>query len=333
MSYLELIDISKKFKREEVLKNINLSVKKGEFFVILGPSGCGKTSLLKIIAGILKPDRGRVILEDKDITNLEPAKRDIAMVFQNYALYPHMTVSENILFPLVIRKIKKEEQMKRLKWVAELLKIEDILSKKPSELSGGQQQRVALARSLVRNPKIFLMDEPLSNLDAKLRTEMRFELKNFQKSLNITTIYVTHDQIEAMTLADRICILNKGEIMQVGTQEEIYENPQNFFVANFFGSHGINKIETENYTLCIRPEKFSYVRQEGKNYEFYVRVNSYDFLGEYYLLRCELVDIVFDKTNINFKKGEIRVISHRRPEHSNIIFYVKEKDVYTFKLT
>ncbi|MEN3043795.1 MAG: ABC transporter ATP-binding protein [Candidatus Hydrothermales bacterium] len=333
MNYLELIDISKKFRKEEILKNINLKVKKGEFFVILGPSGCGKTSLLKIIAGILKPDKGKVILEDIDITNLDPAKRDVAMVFQNYALYPHMTVSENILFPLVIRKMKQEEQKRRLKWVAELLKIEDILSKKPSELSGGQQQRVALARSLVRNPKIFLMDEPLSNLDAKLRTEMRFELKNFQKNLNITTIYVTHDQIEAMTLADRICILNKGEIMQIGTQEEIYENPQNFFVANFFGSHGINKIESENYILCVRPEKFSFTKLEGKNYEFYVRVNSYDFLGEYYLLRCELVDIVFDKINLNFKKDEIKIISNKKPEHKNVIFYVREKDLYKFKLT
>ncbi|MEO0271128.1 MAG: ABC transporter ATP-binding protein [candidate division WOR-3 bacterium] len=330
MSYLEIKKLYKKFKKEEILKDINLEVKKGEFFVVLGPSGCGKTTLLKIIAGLLKPDKGKIILEENDITNLEPGKRDVAMVFQNYALYPHMKVMENILFPLKIKKIKIEEQRKRLKWVSEFLKIEEILEKKPSEISGGQQQRVALARALVRNPKIFLMDEPLSNLDAKLRTEMRSELKNLHRNLNITTIYVTHDQIEAMTLADKICILNKGEIMQIGTPEEIYEKPQNFFVASFIGTHGINIIESENFILCVRPEKFYLARQEGKNYEFYVRLNSYDFIGEYYVLKCDIVDVVFDGSHIDTKKGEIKVIMNRKPEYRNIIFYVREKDVYRF---
>lgn len=330
MSYLEIKELYKKFKKEIVLKDINLEVKKGEFFVVLGPSGCGKTTLLKIIAGLLKPDRGKIILEERDITNLEPGKRDVALVFQNYALYPHMKVIENILFPLKIKKIKVEEQKKILEWVSEFLKIRDILEKKPSELSGGQQQRVALARALVRNPKIFLMDEPLSNLDAKLRTEMRSELKNLQKNLNITTVYVTHDQIEAMTLADRICVLNKGEIMQIGTPEEIYEKPKNLFVASFIGTHGINVIESGDFIFCIRPEKFYLTRQEGKNYEFYVRLHSFDFIGEYYVLKCDIIDVVFNGNHMDTKRGEIKVIMNRKPEHRNIIFYVREKDVYRF---
>ncbi len=330
MDYLEIRELYKRIKKEEILRNINLEVKKGEFFVVLGPSGCGKTTLLKIIAGLLKPDNGKIILDEKDITNLEAGKRDIAMVFQNYALYPHMKVKDNILFPLKIKKIKMEEGVKRLRWVSEFLKIEDILEKKPGELSGGQQQRVALARALVRNPKIFLMDEPLSNLDAKLRTEMRSELKNLQRSLNITTIYVTHDQIEAMTLADRICILNKGETMQIGTPEEIYEKPENLFVASFIGTHGINIIESGDFIFCIRPEKFYLTKQEGKNYEFYVRLYSFDFIGEYYVLKCDIVDVLFNGNSIDTKKGEIKVIMNRKPEYRNMIFYVREKDVYRF---
>ncbi len=331
MSYLEIKNVLKKYKKEEVLKNINLTVKKGEFFVILGPSGCGKTTLLKIIAGLIKPDRGNVILEGRDITNVEPGKRDIAMVFQNYALYPHMKVRDNILFPLKIRKVREKEQEKSLKWVSEFLKIENILDKKPSQLSGGQQQRVALARALVRKPRLFLMDEPLSNLDAKLRTEMRAELKDLQKRLDITTIYVTHDQIEAMTLADRVCVMNKGEIRQIGTPEEIYENPKDLFVASFIGTHGINIIESDGFILCVRPEKFKLSRENENMYEFYIKVNSSDFLGENYLLRGELVDIVFKGENIKFKNREIKIFSDKKPEFKNLIFYVNEKDVYKFE--
>lgn len=330
MNFLEIKDLSKRFRGEEILSDINLNVKEGEFFVILGPSGCGKTTLLKIIAGLLKPDRGSLILNGKDITKLEPSKRDIAMVFQNYALYPHMKVRDNILFPLRVRKVKKEEEEKSLKWVSEFLKIEKLLDKKPNQISGGEMQRVALARALIRKPKIFLMDEPLSNLDAKLRAEMREELKNLQRRLYITTIYVTHDQIEAMTLADRICVMHKGKIKQIGTPKEIYESPQDLFVASFVGNYGINIIESENSILCIRPEKFNTIRSGTQNYEFFVKIHSFDFLGDKYLLKGEIVDIVYMNKSLNFKKNEIKILSNKKPESQNLIFYVNPEDVHKF---
>ncbi len=332
MSYLEIKNLSKRYKKEEILKDINLTAQKGEFFVILGPSGCGKTTLLKIIAGLIKPEKGNIILEGKDITHIEPSKRDIAMVFQNYALYPHMKVRDNILFPLKIRGVKAKEQEESLRWVAQFLKIENILDKKPGQLSGGQQQRVALARALVRKPKLFLMDEPLSNLDAKLRTEMREELKYLQRNLYITTIYVTHDQIEAMTLGDKIAVMDKGEIKQIGTPEEIYKNPKDFFVASFIGTYGINVIESENFLLCVRPEKFNLKKEEGESYEFYVKINSCEFGGESYILKGELVDIVYKGKNIKFIRNSIKIVLPQKPEFKNLIFYVKEKDVYKFDI-
>ncbi|MEO0139204.1 MAG: ABC transporter ATP-binding protein [candidate division WOR-3 bacterium] len=242
---IQIENISKMFGDFVALRNINLEIKSGEFVVILGPSGCGKTTLLRIIAGLERPTSGRIYFDGKDITDLPPSKRDIGMVFQNYALYPHMTVFDNLAFPLKMRGINKDEIKRRVERVAEKLRIHEHLYKKPKQLSGGQRQRVALGRAIIKEPKVFLFDEPLSNLDANLRTEMRAEIGRLHRELKTTSIYVTHDQVEAMSLADRIVIMNKGEIVQVGTPLEIYENPKNVFVAKFLGSPPMNVIEGE----------------------------------------------------------------------------------------
>ncbi|NPA05289.1 MAG: ABC transporter ATP-binding protein [Crenarchaeota archaeon] len=247
MADVRLENVVKRFGKVVAVDHVNLHVKDGEFFILLGPSGCGKTTTLRIIAGLEYPDEGRVYIGGKDVTDLEPMDRDVAMVFQNYALYPHMTVYENIAFPLKIRRKKlgltKEEIDERVHEVAKMLHIEELLDRKPGQLSGGQQQRVALARALVRRPKVWLMDEPLSNLDALLRVVMRAELKKLQKQLGITTIYVTHDQAEAMSMADRIAVMNKGRIMQVGTPHEVYYKPAHVFVATFIGNPPANILE------------------------------------------------------------------------------------------
>lgn len=239
------------------LKNINLEIDAGSFFVILGPSGCGKSTLMNIIAGIEKPSAGEIIISNKTVVsvgnkiNLTPKERDIAMVFQSYALYPHMTVFENISFPLKIAKIPKEEIRNKTQEAAGILEIQNLLNAKPAELSGGQRQRVALGRAIVRQPNVLLLDEPLSNLDAMLRTSMRAHLKLLQKRINVTTIYVTHDQTEAMMLGDKIAVMNKGEIQQAGTPAEIYNEPANLFTAQFMGSPQMNIIEGEAAALLM----------------------------------------------------------------------------------
>ncbi len=241
MSTIRLENVTKIFPPNVVaVDNVSFRVEKGEFFVLLGPSGCGKTTTLRIIAGLEKPTRGRVYIDEQDVTDLPPRKRDIAMVFQTWALYPHMKVYDNIAFPLKLRKLPQHEIDRRVREVAKLLKIEDLLDRYPKQLSGGQQQRVALARALVRNPRAWLMDEPLSNLDALLRVQMRAELKRLQKELKITTIYVTHDQVEAMSMADRIAVMNKGKILQIGTPYEVYHRPSTIFVGGFIGSPPMN---------------------------------------------------------------------------------------------
>jgi len=220
---------------------VSARVERGEFFTFLGPSGCGKTTTLRIIAGLELPDSGRVIIDGEDVTYLPPYKRDTAMVFQNYALWPHMTVFENIAYGLKVRKLPKEEIRRRVKEVLELVRLEGLESRYPTQLSGGQQQRVALARALVVQPKVLLLDEPLSNLDAKLRVEMREELKRLQRKLRITTIYVTHDQDEAMALSDRIAVMNLGRVVEVGKPDELYRRPRSFFVATFIGRSNVLK--------------------------------------------------------------------------------------------
>lgn len=235
MVMVKLVGITKRFGSVVAADNIFLTVNDGEFFTILGPSGCGKTTTLRIIAGFERPDSGRVFFDGEDVTFLPAYKRNTGMVFQNYALWPHMTVFDNIAYGLKIRKLPKDEIKRRVKEVLELVKLEGLEDRYPHQLSGGQQQRVALARALVIQPKVLLLDEPLSNLDAKLRVEMREELRLLQKDLGITTIYVTHDQEEAMVLSDRIAIMNFGKIYQVGAPTEIYMRPANLFIATFMG--------------------------------------------------------------------------------------------------
>ncbi len=245
MADLELNQIYKIFEESKtpVLKSINLKIPDGTFATILGPSGCGKSTLLRIVAGLEKPTNGEIKIDNQIVNDIPPSKRDIAMVFQNYALYPHMKVFDNIGIGLKLKGYKKEEVEKKVFKVSKKLKIDFLLDRYPKQLSGGQQQRVALARALVRNPKIFLLDEPLSNLDAQIREETRTELKKLFSSLKSTVLYVTHDQIEAMTLSDIMVVMNFGKVMQIGTPEEIYKKPKNKFVAEFVGTHRINIIE------------------------------------------------------------------------------------------
>ncbi len=227
----------------EVLKRIDIDVAPGEFLILVGPSGCGKSTLLNIIAGLEEPTEGSIAIGDKNVVGVPPAQRDIAMVFQSYALYPTMSVAENIGFALEIRKVPKAERQARIAEVAAMLQIEHLLDRRPSQLSGGQRQRVAMGRALARNPQLFLFDEPLSNLDAKLRVEMRAEIKRLHQLSGITSVYVTHDQVEAMTLGSRIAVMKGGVLQQLGTPDEIYNRPANTYVATFIGSPTMNLIE------------------------------------------------------------------------------------------
>ncbi len=269
MARVRLVDVVKRFGKTIAVDHINLDIKDGEFFALLGPSGSGKSTTLRLIAGLEVPDEGEIWIDDKLVNNVHPKHRDVAMVFQNYALYPHLKVFDNIAFPLIARKkelgLTKEDIKKRVIEVAKMLNIVDLLDRYPNQLSGGQQQRVALARALVRRPKVWLLDEPLSNLDAKLRLMMRVELKKLQKELGITTIYVTHDQIEAMSMADRIAVMDRGKILQVGTPYELYYKPANTFVATFIGTPPMNLINcvfrelSEPVKLFNKQEKTKYV--------------------------------------------------------------------------
>jgi multiple sugar transport system ATP-binding protein len=232
--------IVKRFGAVTVLDGLNLAVDDGDFLVLLGPSGCGKTTLLNLLAGLLDVSSGRIMIGERDVTELDPKDRGLAMVFQSYALYPTKSVEGNLRFGLSARKLPKAEADERVQWAAELLQLTPFMRRKPSELSGGQRQRVAIGRALVKHADVLLFDEPLSNLDAKLRTEMRLEIKKLHDTLSPTVVYVTHDQIEAMTMATKIAIMNGGAIQQFGTPDEVYENPQNLFVAGFIGSPAMN---------------------------------------------------------------------------------------------
>ena len=243
MASIELKNIEKSFGTNKVINRFDIKINDGEFIVLVGPSGCGKSTLLRMISGLESVDVGEIYLDNKLINNLIPSKREIAMVFQSYALYPHMDVFENMAFGLKMEKIPKNEISQKVNNAAATLQIEDLLKRKPKQLSGGQRQRVAIGRAITRNPKVFLFDEPLSNLDAALRSEMRVEISKLHKKLKTNIIYVTHDQIEAMTLADRIVVLNKGIIEQFGTPNEIYNDPNNIFVAEFIGSPKMNIIK------------------------------------------------------------------------------------------
>jgi multiple sugar transport system ATP-binding protein len=256
MGCVEIRSVTKMFGEVRAVDKVDLNTNEGEFLVLLGPSGCGKTTLLRMIAGIETPTSGDLVIDGRVVTNLPPRLRDIAMVFQSYALYPHMTVRKNIAFPLNARGMDKEAVAQKVKWAAGMFKIGHLLDRKPRELSGGERQRVALARAMVREPSVFLLDEPLSNLDALLRTSAREELRQFQRRVGVTTIYVTHDQVEAMGLGDRIVVMSQGRVRQVGTPMEIYRWPADTFVATFVGSPPMNLLQHDDVLLGFRPETF-----------------------------------------------------------------------------
>lgn len=236
------------------VKDLDLEIADGEFLVLVGPSGCGKSTTLRSLAGLEPTSSGRILIDDKDVTGLEPGDRDIAMVFQNYALYPHLTVAENMGFALKLAKMPKNEIKKKVEEAADILGLSEYLDRKPKDLSGGQRQRVAMGRAIVRNPKVFLMDEPLSNLDAKLRVQTRSELASLQQRLGTTTVYVTHDQVEAMTMGDRVAVLKDGVLQQVASPRELYDAPVNEFVAGFIGSPAMNIFDYDGGRIGIRPE-------------------------------------------------------------------------------
>ena len=267
MAIVKLENVSKSWGDFKAVDDFNLTINDEEFLVLLGPSGCGKTTTMRMIAGLEELSSGTIKIDDIIVNDLEPKDRDVSMVFQSYGLYPNMTVYENIRFPLKIRKIKSSLHDKLVMRAVKMVELEKFLKRKPVELSGGQKQRVALARALVRNPNIFLMDEPLSNLDAKLRVSTRAQIKHLQNKLKITTIYVTHDQVEAMTLADRVVVMNNGKIQQIGSPKEIYNRPFNTFVASFIGSPPMNliPISIRNKTSISQDLKFSKISiKDGK---------------------------------------------------------------------
>jgi ABC-type sugar transport system ATPase subunit len=274
MTALRLHRISKTFGKNRVIEDISFEVKRGEFCILLGPSGCGKSTILRLVAGLERQDSGEIFIGDREVTALTPKERDVAMVFQSYALYPHMTVYENMAFSLRMRKRPKAETDSKVREAASLLGIEELLDRKPKELSGGQRQRVAIGRAIVRSPQLFLFDEPLSNLDARLRTSMRVELARLHQAIGSTTLYVTHDQVEAMTLGDRIVLMDKGIIQQTGTPADLYDRPANIFVASFIGSPAINLLKG---SLVIHSGKAVFrcgdisIELTGKN-----ALNSYD---------------------------------------------------------
>ena len=303
MANVTLKNVVKKYDTKTIINNISLEIKDKEFLVLVGSSGCGKSTILRMIAGLEDITDGEIFIDDKCVNNMHPKDRDIAFVFQSYALYPHMSVYENIAFPLKMRNLKKDEIRKKVLEAAQILNLTEYLDRKPKQLSGGQRQRVALGRAIVRNPKVFLMDEPLSNLDAKLRVQMRSEIKKLHEKLQTTFIYVTHDQTEALTMGDRIVVLDKGLIQQADTPEQIYYNPANTFVAGFLGSPSMNFINVkisngtikfndylislsecqrnligsrEEVLVGIRPEKMDII---DSNYEFVVPVDISEMLG------------------------------------------------------
>lgn len=299
MASVELKQLSKSWSTVTSVDNLNLNIRDREFLVLLGPSGCGKSTTMRMIAGLEKPSQGDILIDGKRVNELPPNERDLAMVFQSYALYPHKTVRNNIDFPLKVQGLSKSRRNEMIDEVAKRVELDSLLDRKPAQLSGGQRQRVALARAIVRQPKLFLLDEPLSNLDAKLRSSMRAELKKLQHELAVTTIYVTHDQVEAMTLADRIVVINQGKIQQVGTPEEIYDKPQNTFVATFLGNPPMNIIPCDHINLCrslavpegavtlgIRPENIQLVNDP--NAIIQATVTLTELLGDSYLYTLSL---------------------------------------------
>ena len=344
MAFLKFENIDKSFGQNHVISKFNLEVEKGKFLVLLGPSGCGKSTLLRMIAGLEKVDNGKIILENNLLNDLLPSKRQIAMVFQSYALYPHMNVFQNISFGLTAEKIKKDEVEQKVLEAAKILKIEELLERKPKELSGGQRQRVAIGRAITRNPKLFLFDEPLSNLDAALRSEMRVEISKLHKKLRSNIVYVTHDQIEAMTLADKIVIMNKGKIEQFGDPDDIYNNPRNIFVAEFIGNPKMNilKIERKNIinknTLRLFNKDVYFENSNFEN-ELYIGIRPEDISLENKSeisieIKIDLIENLGSEkiiyTHIN--GTEIRIKSSQNLKDKNITIYLPKNKLYLFDI-
>ena len=296
---LELRNINKKFNETVALDNIHLEINDGEFFSLLGPSGSGKTTCLKVIGGFEQPDSGKVSLFNENVTDIPPFKRNVNTVFQDYALFPHMNVEENVCYSLKIKKTPKIDQESQVEEMLSTVKLTGYEKRKPSELSGGQRQRVALARSLINKPKILLLDEPLGALDLKLREQMQIELKNLQRQFQITFIYVTHDQQEALSMSDRIAIFNEGKIEQVDTPDNIYKNPKTAFVADFIGTTSLvsKQLAAElfnyNSAFSIRPENIKINNEQDSKSEFNTKVVVTDiqFQGSYYKILCKVNDL------------------------------------------
>ncbi|WP_131781456.1 ABC transporter ATP-binding protein [Legionella gresilensis] len=317
MATVDLIDVYKRYGQQTILNKINLTIDKGEFVAVIGPSGCGKSTLLRLVAGLDQVTEGRILINNECVNSIPPHRRDMAMVFQNYALYPHMTVYDNMAYGLKLRGMKKEAIRKRVSEVADLLQLSSFLQRKPHALSGGQRQRVAMGRAIVRSPAVFLFDEPLSNLDTKLRAEMRHEIKKLHQELNTTCLYVTHDQIEAMTMAARVLVLNNGKIEQFGSPQLLYQQPASVFVAEFVGLYPVNflpgtvnlkqrKIQTnlgidlpwpndnltrtdqERVLIGIRPEHL-HISSESKDDTIEVKVSFIDNMGSDKLIHAQSI--------------------------------------------
>ena len=321
--------VAKRFGQHVALHDVDLEVQAGECMVLLGPSGCGKTTLLRLLAGLETPDSGRISIGDRVVNDVPPAQRDIAMVFQNYALYPHMSVFENIAFPLMARRVNSGEIKARVFDVARRLELTDRLDRRPAQLSGGQQQRVALARAIVRNPVVYLMDEPLSNLDAQLRVHTRAELKRLQQDLGTTTIYVTHDQAEAMTLGRRVAILRSGRIEQIGAPLDLYRRPANRFVAEFLGSPAINvwpgalgsagDVESAGTRLPVSPAQ-RIALSRAPRFEVAVRPEDIRLRTDsevgWSAGRVLIVEPVGNETLVTLTSGAHRIVARSGPEFS-----------------
>jgi len=312
MGRINLKNLEKSYGKIKVIHDLSIDINEGELIVIVGPSGCGKSTLLRMVAGLEDINSGNILIDNKIVNDLEPMERNIAMVFQNYALYPHMTVFENMSYGLKILKIPKNEISSRVQKAAEILELGELLKRKPSQLSGGQRQRVAMGRAIVRDPVAFLFDEPLSNLDAKLRVQMRLEIKKLQKQLKTTSLYVTHDQVEAMTLADRMVVMNEGNVEHVGTPLEVYTKPKTLFTAQFIGSPAMNILKGECQSNQIKLSSGATLKANSKhNGEVNVGLRPEDFTIDEkgtIKLKVELVELIGANTLI-----------HGRLENSNEI--------------
>ena len=305
MSTVSFKNISKNFGNVKAVDDFSINIKSSEFIVLVGPSGCGKSTTLRMLAGLEEITSGEILIDKKTVNNVHPKNRDIAMVFQNYALYPHLNVFENISFGLRARKLPKDEIEKRTLDAAELLGLIDLIRRKPGELSGGQKQRVAMGRAIVRQPKVFLFDEPLSNLDAKLRHKMRAEMKKLHQQVNTTTIYVTHDQVEAMTLADRIVIMNEGKIEQLGSPEDVYTHPKTKFVASFIGSPSMNfikgEIKSQNKKQFLKIDENNKIFFQSLTFQMTLKLLLDLDLNTYKLKKLRKLKIICYQFNLKFQ--------------------------------